>query len=47
MATDVVCKMNVNEKVAAAKREHKGKTFYFCSQKCAETFDKNPAQFVQ
>ena len=47
MATDVVCKMNVNEKAAAAKRNYKNKLFYFCSQKCAETFDKNSAQFAE
>jgi len=42
MVIDVICKMNVDEKAAAAKRNYEGKTFYFCSQQCAETFDKNP-----
>jgi len=47
MAIDAICKMNVDEKTAAAKRNYKNKVFYFCSRQCAETFDKTPAQFVK
>jgi YHS domain-containing protein len=29
-----------------ARVEHQGKTFYFCSDDCKETFTKNPAPYV-
>ncbi|HEU4929762.1 MAG TPA: redoxin domain-containing protein [Candidatus Krumholzibacteria bacterium] len=44
----VVCAANGEtelEKVEAT-REYKGATYYFCSKKCAETFDANPAAYV-
>jgi YHS domain-containing protein len=46
MAKDLVCGMSVNEKTAKFKSEHKGKTYYFCSQACKTTFDKNPARYT-
>ncbi|MGQ9641893.1 MAG: YHS domain-containing protein [Candidatus Bathycorpusculaceae bacterium] len=46
MAKDLVCGMNVNEKTARFKSEYKGKTYYFCSQACKATFDKNPARYA-
>ncbi len=47
MVKDPVCGMNVDEKTATLKSEYKGKTYYFCSQTCKETFDKNPAKYVK
>jgi len=44
----VVCASNGEtelEKVAAT-REYKGTTYYFCSDKCATTFEANPGAFV-
>ncbi len=41
MAKDPVCGMEVDEKSAAAKSEHMGKTYYFCSPGCKKTFDAN------
>jgi Cu+-exporting ATPase len=46
MAKDPICGMNVNEKTAKYKSEHKGKTYYFCSQMCKSTFDKNPMKYT-
>ncbi len=46
MAKDPVCEMNVDEKTAKFKSEHMGKTYYFCSQMCKTTFDKNPAKYM-
>ena len=46
MAKDPVCGMDVDPKTAAAKSEHKGQTYYFCSKGCKATFDKNPEKFV-
>ena len=46
MAKDLICGMEVNEKTAKHKTEYRGKTYYFCSQMCKRTFDKNPAVYV-
>src|SRR5271169_6820098 len=39
---DPVCGMTVDPSRAAAKVEHGGKTWYFCSKGCAEKFRKEP-----
>ena len=46
MAKDLVCGMEVDEKTAAAKSEHMGKTYYFCSPGCKKAFDENPAKYT-
>jgi YHS domain-containing protein len=46
MAKDPVCGMNVDEKTAKFKSEHMGKTYYFCSQMCKATFDKDPMKYA-
>jgi len=46
MAKDPVCGMSVDEKTAKFKSEHMGKTYYFCSQMCKTTFDKNPMKYT-
>ena len=45
MAFDPVCHMNIEPENAAGKSEHNGKTVYFCSEYCKETFDKDPEKF--
>jgi YHS domain-containing protein len=45
MVLDVVCKMQVDEKTAKWKSEHKGKTYYFCASTCKQKFDKNPEKY--
>ena len=47
MATDPICKMQVDEKNAAGTSEYKGKTYYFCAQVCKEKFDENPEQYAK
>jgi YHS domain-containing protein len=47
MAVDPVCRMNVDEKHAAATYEYKGKTYYFCSAGCKETFVKDPEKHLK
>lgn len=44
---DLVCGMTVDTDRAAAKEEHQGETYYFCSRGCAERFRANPAQYVK
>jgi len=47
MATDPVCKMQVDEHKAAGKSEFNGKTYYFCALACKSKFDANPHQYVK
>jgi YHS domain-containing protein len=47
MATDPVCKMQVDENTAAGKSVYNGKTYYFCAQGCKTKFDANPQQYVK
>ncbi len=46
MATDPVCGMTVDEMRAAGKVPYGGKTYYFCSARCLNEFQANPAAFV-
>lgn len=46
MAKDPVYGMNVDEKKTPVSTEHKGKTYYFCSPGCRDTFTKNPERFA-
>ncbi len=43
---DPVCGMMVDPQKAAGKYEYKGKTYYFCSTRCAERFQKEPERFL-
>ena len=47
MATDPVCGMNIDEKTAAAKATHQGKTYYFCSEACKNEFTANPEKYLR
>ena len=43
---DPVCGMEFDKSKAKATYEYKGKTYYFCMEKCKEDFAKNPAKYV-
>jgi len=43
---DPVCWMDVARKSIAGKSEYQGKTYYFCSPGCKETFDSDPEMYV-
>jgi P-type Cu+ transporter len=43
---DPVCGMMVHPEKAAGKVEHDGKTYYFCSTRCAERFRNEPEEFL-
>src|ERR1700693_1254373 len=43
---DPVCGMTVDPGKAAAKHQYQGNTYYFCSQRCAEKFAKEPHRFL-
>lgn len=46
MAVDPVCKMQVDEKKAAATSVYKGTTYYFCAPGCKKAFDSAPEKYV-
>lgn len=43
---DPVCGMMVDPQKPAGKLAHNGKTYYFCSVRCAERFAKEPEKFL-
>src|SRR5713226_1952570 len=43
---DPVCGMSVDPAKAAGKVQYGGKTYYFCSARCAERFSKEPENFL-
>src|SRR6266446_374940 len=43
---DPICGMMVDPQKSAAKVEHGGMNYYFCSVRCAERFEKNPENFL-
>ena len=43
---DPVCGMMVDPRRPAATAEHAGKTYYFCSPRCAERFRAEPEKFL-
>lgn len=44
--TDPVCGMSIDPASAAATEQHRGQTYYFCSQHCAESFRADPARYA-
>jgi P-type Cu+ transporter len=46
LACDPVCGMQVDPVRAAARVEHNGQTYYFCSTHCAEKFRVSPGTFI-
>ena len=46
MTIDPGCKMEVEEKKAAAVSEYKGKKYYFCAPGCKKAFDSNPEKYL-
>ena len=45
-AKDPVCGMEVDKKTKY-RAEYNGKTYYFCSQACMSTFQKDPGRYVK
>jgi Cu+-exporting ATPase len=43
---DPVCGMTVDPATAAARADHAGRTYYFCSQGCRDKFVADPARYV-
>jgi YHS domain-containing protein len=47
MVKDPVCGMDVDEKKAMYRSERDGRTYYFCSRRCKDTFDADPKGYVR
>ena len=47
MAIDPVCGMTVDEKKAAAKADHQGKTYYLCSSHRHHAFTAAPDKYAK
>jgi len=45
-AIDPVCGMTVNPEKTQHRSVHEGKTYYFCSGGCKESFEKDPGKYV-
>ena len=43
---DPVCQMTVDPARAAATRDYRGRTYYFCAPSCADAFDEDPERYV-
>ena len=43
---DPVCGMEVDPKKAAHTATYQRKTYYFCSQSCKESFDREPEKYA-
>lgn len=39
--------MDVVAKAGAFQTTHEGKTYYFCSDGCKKTFERDPAQYAK
>lgn len=44
---DLVCRMEVDPKKSnAIKTQHKGRTYFFCSEHCRKSFEQNPNKYA-
>jgi uncharacterized membrane protein YraQ (UPF0718 family)/YHS domain-containing protein len=46
LAKDPVCGMSVDPTKPGPRSVHDGKTYYFCSAGCKESFDRDPAKYL-
>lgn len=46
LVLDPVCQMRIRPADAVATIEHDGKTYYFCSQDCADSFAEAPEDYL-
>ena len=44
---DPICNMTVLPEKAAAKFDYNDTTYFFCSQHCKESFEKEPEKYVE
>ena len=47
MTKDPVCGMDVETKPGALQSSYEGKTYYFCSEGCKRSFEKDPKRYAK
>ncbi len=47
IVTDPVCGMEIEQQKAAGQRAYEGKTYYFCSEQCQNSFDAEPEKYAE
>jgi YHS domain-containing protein len=47
MAKDPVCGMDVKETPDALRSDYQGRTYYFCSRGCMQSFEENPQRYIK
>jgi Cu+-exporting ATPase len=47
VAVDPVCGMNVNRDTAKHRLDYRGQEYFFCSARCRERFEAEPAKFLK
>ncbi|HEU5287894.1 MAG TPA: YHS domain-containing protein [Candidatus Limnocylindria bacterium] len=47
MAKDPVCGMDVDTKPGAKQSTYQGKTYYFCSDGCKQSFERDPGRYAK
>ncbi len=47
IATDPVCRMEVNKFETHARMIHEGAPYFFCSEDCKARFEAEPGSYVQ
>jgi len=47
MLKDPVCGMEIEERDSVIRRNHNGRTYFFCSFSCREVFDENPRKYSE
>lgn len=45
--TDPVCGMNIDPATAKHTSEYQGRTYYFCSPSCKQSFDADPERYAK
>jgi YHS domain-containing protein len=46
VAKDVVCGVEIDRQQAAARREYRDRTYYFCSPDCLQRFEAEPEHYA-
>ncbi len=47
MTKDPVCLMDIDEEKAEYRSQYAGQKYYFCSDACKESFDKQPEKYAK
>ena len=47
MTTCPVCRLRIDEQEAAGTETYRGKTYYFCSQSCLDTFKASTEKYAK